>query len=327
VTIRHLVVGFLILLFAVNLALNLFVTVRVEVRLQATTEPASEGEQVVSLEEYLRRRSPDGRFIAYYADPSWEAAADEALTYLTTADRLLQGLGFSLGRFGVVLLPYPSGASKVVLERRGWDALRQILGIDPLLFPLVMPPQVRSLAKAPTAVRLWLHWAGLHEWVEGTIAKRLYFRDRRTRWVGDGLAEYLAYRITQALDPEIACEGWNQQRIRLRLGREQGWKTYNLIEDFPVRRGQPGDLNARDLEQGVKEQIGYGIAFVFWHRVAQRYGEDTIRRFWEELRRQSSPTAEDAARILQSLTGEEVWTYLQGVPLEEALRLLEDSPC
>lgn len=321
------------ILFTVGLALhllisNLHVTARVVLGPSSATSPVSE--RILNLKDYLRIRSSSGQFLAYYADRSWQAMAQEALAYLTAAEQLLKDrLGLSLGRLAIVLIPYQQGLQVLILQRRGWDALRQILQLDPILFPLVVTPGISSLLQQPFSVRFWAHWVMVHEGVEGQLARKLYFRDQSARWVGDGLAEYAAYVVTQELDPKVACEGWRNQQLRLRMGLERGLQQYDLIKGFPVRHdaslGQDGSRNASDA--GV-EQVGYALAFSFWYRMAQQHGEQTIRDFWERLSQELRPSAEDALSILEQLTGEDVKSWLQDIELEEIqLQLQAQAPC
>jgi len=92
--------------------------------------------------------------------------------------------------------------------------------------------------------------------------------------------------VTQTLDREVACQGWRRQQLRLEMGLERGLQQYDLMEDFPVRYNVPGQEGSGNASDTVVEQVGYALAFSFWYRIAQQYGERTIRDFWERLSQQ-----------------------------------------
>lgn len=330
---RHLMLVVIAVLLTVGLALHILVMnlhVTTKVVLGPSSENAPASERILNLMDYVRIGSSSGQFSAYYSDRPWQEMAQEALAYLEAAEQLLEDrLGLSLGRLAIVLIPYQQGVQAMILQLRGWEALRQILQLDPILFPLVVAPGLSSLLQQPFSVRFFAHWVIVHEGVESQVARKLYFRDRNARWVGEGLAEYAAYVVTQELDREVACEGWKSQQLRLNMGLERGLQKYDLTNDFPVRdassRGQDGKGNASDA---VVEQVGYALAFSFWYRIAQQHGEKTIRAFWERLSRQWLPSAQDALSILKQLTGEDIKGWLQGIELGEIQSQLQaHDPC
>jgi len=86
------------------------------------------------------------------------------------------------------------------------------------------------------------------------------------------------------------------------------------------------------------QRAGYVVSLAFWLGIAQRHGEETIRKFWGRV--STSPKrwcialglicfggvdAPKAARILSELTGEDIWAKLQKMDLHEVLRTLEQA--
>ena len=287
----------------------------------------------IDLSGWPRVGTPSDRFVVYYS-PSLaqgEALAREAREYLAQAERIAQErVGLSLGRLGLALLPYRPGLGEAVIRHDRRTVLQQALGLSPLVvFPLVVPPDLRTFTEAPETVRHDLYWVTVHEGIERSIGDRLYWHDRRLRWVGDGLAEYVAFTVTKDVDPEVACLGLEQQLLRLRVGLRQGVLTYDLTEDFLVRVGAQGGAEGSPSEgdriRASREQVGYGLAFAFWYEVALHHGEETIRRFWERVRREPIQGLEDVLRILADLTAEDVGGAIRNVSVQEALEFLKIS--
>jgi hypothetical protein len=177
-----------------------------------------------------------------------------------------------------------------------------------------------------------LYWTMPHEGIEWTVAL-FFYHDKRSRWIGDGLATYAGYIVAREYTPQVTKERLNYYRQQVANLLERGQVTYNLIKDFPVM-----SLEASGGKDPEVQRAGYVVSLAFWLGIAQRHGEETIRKFWGQV--STSPKrwcialglicfggvdAPKAARILSKLTGEDIWAKLQKMDLHEVLRKLEQA--
>jgi hypothetical protein len=116
-----------------------------------------------------------------------------------------------------VIVYYPVGLGTAAREtlrelQRGRDFLAQSLGIPPRPWGVVLPPEKRTnvdyvVTGTNPGRQVWsyavaelqsgrLAQINTHEWTEQTLdpSLGLYEADRRSRFIGDGLAEWMAWR-------------------------------------------------------------------------------------------------------------------------------------
>jgi hypothetical protein len=204
---------------------------------------------------------------------------------------------------------------------------------QPGIWPLFISRNWKSLQESDLDFQIDLYGTMVHEGIEGTVAL-FFYHDRRSRWIGDGLASYASYIVTREYAPQVIKENFNiypKQKVAKLL--ERGQVTYNLIRDFPVM-----SLEASGGKDPEVLRAGYVISLAFWLGIAQRHGEETIRKFWGQVSTSSKMwcialglicfggvDAPKAARILSELTGEDIWAKLQKMDLHEVLRTLEQA--
>lgn len=162
-----------------------------------------------------------------------------------------------------------------------------------------------------------------HEWVETAIALRLYWRDRKARWVGDGAADYAAYRVGLVLAPDVA-------RARLamlaeRLGPVTGTECFDLADFRVATRAQLGQPT-----EAVRRR-GYAVSFAVFHWLAERRGQAEVARLLDEAMGGLWPTGARARRVFESALGSD-GPPLTAVPLawvseqlQDAIRALPDN--
>jgi len=96
-----------------------------------------------------------------------------------------------------------------------------------------------------------------------------------------------------------------------------------LTKEFLVKRGEKkGETSEQKPTEGISDP-GYAVSLAFWLRIAQQHGEGVIKEFWQRLSQRGFPNAQEAARILSELTGEDIWAKLQNMDLREVLQTLE----
>ncbi len=269
--------------------------------IQKTTVIVREGStQEINLSD-LRSQQED-LFTVYFV-PGYEGLAAEivhSLRDIWTA--ILQRLGLYLGPFAIAIIP-------PLAEGQGG------VQIDGAVFPLLLTQSGSSLQETG-ALRDFYHFVP-HEATEQVVAFKLY-HDRAARWVGDGLAEYAAY-ISSPTDVLRSRLLEIRYKDVLRFMQKRDWKSYDLTKYFLVRGAHKGPM---ELEE-ITSYTGYAISLAFWLQIVQKHGEGTIKKFWERVSQISHPTAKDAARILSELTGEDIWSKLQNMDLQEVLQTLE----
>jgi hypothetical protein len=137
-----------------------------------------------------------------------------------------------------------------------------------------------------------------HEWAETTLtsAIRLY-DDPRNRFIGDGLAEFVTWKVSGL--PRDYIERLSPAEIGDR-------ETVDLLSAFQV---VPGKF----LLQGRLDRIpakhayipGYALSFAFWHELYEEHGPTLIPAFVERLAQQPTAGADEAIAILVALTGDQ----------------------
>jgi len=278
-----------------------------------------EGKPIQMIDVSSMKQLRQGEITVYFY-PQHKALAEEVAQALEQSWQvILRRLHIDLGSFGIALVAREA-------EELGGVYIRQTSGLllppaPPL--PFLFPSGLQSLKGANISTLEDVYWVFPHEAMENLIGNKLY-HDRQARWLGDGLAEYAGYIITS----ELAREAWESmlkgRRKNIQTLLEQGHKSYDLITKFPVKLEffsfGKSVLSPESLTQ--EEIAGYGVTLAFWLQIAQRHGEEVIRAFWERVSKQARPSAKDAARILSELTGEDIWSRLQNMDLEEVLQIL-----
>lgn len=196
---------------------------------------------------------------------------------------------------------------------------------EPGIWPLFISRDWQSLQESDPDFQDSLYWTMPHESIEASIAPLFYHDWHKgwpSRWIGDGLAGYAGYIVTKERILNVANMRLDNYIRKITRLLEKGKVNYDLTKDF---------LGSDELQLA-----GYGVALAFWLDIAQRYGEGTIRKFWQQANTQSrrwclalglicfgGVDAQQAARILSELTGEDIWTKLQNMDLHEVLQTLE----
>jgi hypothetical protein len=284
------------------------------------TVEIGEGDEeiILSLSGFSEWR--EGRILVYFKLPQQALAQEVAKALQDSLQLISERLGIE-GSLAVALFQK---------EEIG-DITSKSFTLPGDVWPIFVSQTWESLQDGDLYFQQRIYWVMPHEATEGVIARLLYL-DRRARWIGDGLAEYAGYITSRERAPAVV----HNRLIDDLMGRVEtllngGKATYNLTKDFPVRSGLAGQP---DLPWTEVERAGYSVALAFWLEVAQRHGEGTIRTFWKKFEALPrvcitffciGPGAQDAARILGELTGEDIWVKLQQMDLQEVLQTLEQA--
>ena len=254
--------------------------------------------------------------VYYYVDH--KGIATEVIKVMEQVWQLVQKrLNVDLGQFRIAIVA-PRGERPnwdgAIIEINGFETILILLGWQAPIFPLWLPYPIASLEELGSSELFSLYWAMPHEAVEHSLVKKVY-HDHKARWIGDGLAEYIAYMVSGALAVKVQRQALKsrQSEIQNLLMSEVNRNRYSMVQEF---------LYGAELKEGI-EVAGYGVALAFWLQIAQRYGEGVIKEFWQRISQKGFPNAQEAARILSELTGEDIWTKLQNMDLQEVLQTLE----
>lgn len=259
-----------------------------------------------------------GSLTVYFQDEH-EHLAREVMKALEQVWQVPQKeLSFDLGPFRIALAA-PRGEvvswSGAIIEMTVFETFLEWVGWEAQVWPLWFSKKVQNLQEADQLALFGIYWAIPHEAVEFKIF-RIMYHDRATRWIGDGLAEYISYTVSNELASQVRSRVLQarQKEIQTFLVLEQDRKIYDLTREFIYGEDH------KDLPP-----VGYGISLAFWLHIAQQHGKSTIKTFWERVSQISRPSAQDAARILSELTGEDIWAKLQKMDLQEVLKTLEQA--
>lgn len=279
-----------------------------------------EGKPIREIDLSQMKRLKRGTLTVYFF-PKHRSLCEEVADVLEQAWHVArERLGLDLGRFGVaIVVPQAS-------EEIGGVRLRmKIWRLWNMIVPVLTSPGLQSLQQADRDTLIAVYWAMAHEAMELKVLKKLY-HDPTARWIGDGLAEYMGYAITSELAPQVRDEMLTGRRRTIQGLLDQGQERYDLTKEFLVKlkRGKGKDAEApKQRPAEVTADPGYGVALAFWLQIAQKHGEGVIKTFWQRISQRGFPNAKEAARILSELTGEEIWTKLQNMDLQEVLQTLE----
>lgn len=254
--------------------------------------------------------------VYYYAEH--KGITTEVIKMMEQTWQLVQKrMNVDLGRFRVAVV-VPRGERPnwdgAIIEINGFETILMLLGVQTPIFPLWLPYPVASLEELSSSELFFFYWAMPHEAAEHSLVKRVY-HDRKARWIGDGLAEYIAYMVSGALAVRVQRHALKsrQSEIQNLLMLEANRNRYDLVQEF---------LYGTNLKEEI-EIVGYGVSLAFWLQIAQQHGEGVIKEFWQRFSQKGFPNAQEAARILSELTGEDIWTKLQNMDLHEVLQTLE----
>jgi len=207
---------FLILLAGLALLVVLIITlVSVEIKVERS---GGEGKPILRELDLAQmeqlRRGP----LTVYFSLGHQNLGQEVADVLEQAWRIVrERLDLDLGRFRVAVVVPKEEVGAISLRRRIWTLWYMIA-------PILTSPNLQSLHQADRETLIAVYWVMAHEAMELKIFRKLY-HDRRNRWIGDGLAEYVGYTITSELAPHVRNEMLARRRRNVQLGLlDQGYK-------------------------------------------------------------------------------------------------------
>jgi len=257
--------------------------------------------EIIDTKEYQKISNPP--VIVYYSKDYEKYLAEALLDTLLKCEELIKKLtGESVEKWGSILIE------------------KKLLG---KIFPLIkgagtiLPIPYEKSLKDSSSLK-WLPFTIyllVHERTESPIAHIFYPHSSEARWIGDGIAEYVSYKVCKKFVP-IACVGVIMGRIEQIRKSLKKIKNYNLLQEFTVDKG---------LAKGT--EIGYPISFYIWYKVTEKAGDGVIKEFISKAKELENPTNEDYMNLLSKLTGLNIKEMVTNVDLTEVLKLFKELKC
>lgn len=246
-----------------------------------------------------------GPFTIYF--PShYQAQAEEVTRALAQIWQVVRHrLGLDLGAFSVVLVLLQEDMGGVFIE--SWP-------VKPVPQFLVSSMKWTRVSEAPQPTRLTIYGVFPHE------AAHLALQ-WEGHWLEEGIAEYIGFSVVRELAPDL-CVSYREGRqewIQALLPQSIYDLTQEPLQQFVIQD------QVRLKTSSPEESAGYGVSLAFWLQIVRQHGEAIIRQFLEQAKQLQQPSEQELARILSELTGEDIWSRLQQMNLQEALQTLEHA--
>jgi len=276
-----------------------------------------------------KARLSEGNSEIYYSAGN-EALAAEALQILCAEEKIIQEtLGLKPKKFGIVL-----HGPMVPHE------YEPIVSCPPTYTIWAVAMLVRTNGQPALLDDPKMYGTMTHERTEETLTDAvgkngLYVANPQTRWIGDGLAEYLAYKTCRTLSPATSLRQLKNRRSNL---DDMTMQNFNLlIWRSPSRHLLPftGHADESWAKKELKKlgdqakfyaQIsgyGYAMSLAFWKDFADRHGEDVLKKFVGQLTAQSDLSNKAICGLLETMTAENVYDHCQSINIQKAKDILD----
>lgn len=284
------------------------------------------GQDVQEVRVHLEgRRSLANRWNRVYYEEQDEAAADLAprvLAVLAQQQQMLTALlGVSPGHFGVAIVQkagYPAryviadqvpGWTVWVLELADTSALSLAGEIDDLYHTMMHERTEEAIIGAL-----------------GADKRELYDLNARTRWIGDGLAEYAGWRFARQHEPAAALYWLANRRESLRETMDE-WHCGSFdLRRFEAVRGGAGQVRRQvALWRRHAGAIGgsYAASFYYWAALAKARGDGAAGEVLAAIRRRPGRRDEDIDAAIREVAGPDWVRRVGRVDAAEALAFLD----
>lgn len=258
----------------------------------------------------------------YYPSES-EPLVQSVLEVLVEQEKMINDyLGLDGGKFGVVIIQKEPKTRYIVEPPRKWT-----------VFPVGLE-NVQELAHASEFGTLYHSMT--HERTEGAVTRELtkkedlYCFNKETRWIGDGLAELLAFRFCAKYSPTAAV---NLSRLESRHKKikesQDKWHFHrHNLKDFKALCGRIKETKKqfslmRDYITIILAR--YGISFYYWASMEEESGQQTVREIVDKLKEQQELSNENIEKVIRDAAGQNYVERIENMGAEEALEFLSES--
>jgi len=270
--------------------------------------------------------------ISVYYPEGYQSLAEEALRKLVAGERVIECI---IGDFRSI-----KEAAVLCGPMKRYEYTPSVAGDgDESPFPVSMI--IEKEGEKPRLEESWCPIA-VHERVEGLVInmpKPLLYVNSYTRWVGDGLAEYVAQWGLRYICPIDCLDRLRELRERL---NKLPMQTYNLhlwqteSSSFSGWLGQllfPGEYTrslwelkkAGEDARYYRNDVGYAIAFAFWLDLANQHGETFIKPVLAELSKKTTVTNQDICDLIEKHTGKSVRDTCRAFLVEHAKHVIDEA--
>jgi len=264
----------------------------------------------------------EGNNRVYYSSES-EPLAQSMLEVLVEQEKMLNDyLGLDPGKFGVVIVQKEPKTRYIVEPSRKWT-----------VFPVSLE-NVQELCHASEFGTLYHSMT--HERTEGDVTRELmkkgdlYSFNRETRWIGDGLAELLAFRFSAKYSPSAAVnlsrlESWHE---KIKESQDKWHFHRHNLKDFKAVCGSFKETKKQFILMRDYTTIlvaRYGMSFYYWISMEKELGPQTIREIVDKLKELQEPSNENVEKVIRDAAGQNYVERIENLAADEALEFLSES--
>ena len=258
--------------------------------------------EVLDIKKYQKINAPP--VVVYYSKDYEKFLARTLLDTLLKCEKLIKELtGESVTEWKNVLVKVDT-LGKVILPKR-------VIG------PVVFAFYKENLKDSSTPFKLVSLWLLAHERTELPLARIFYSHSPEARWIGDGIAEYVSYKICKKLASQECAQVMNGRIKQIEKLFIKKGKIYNLTQEFKV--------GMEFSEESV--YAGYPISFYIWCKATEKAGDGVIKEFISKAKELKNPTNEDYMNLLSKLTGLNIKEMVTNVDLSEVLKFFKKLKC
>jgi len=264
----------------------------------------------------------EGNNRVYYLSES-EPLAQSMLQVLVEQEKMLNDyLGLNPGKFGVVIVQKKPKTRYIVEPPRKWT-----------VFPVRLE-DIQVLCHASEFETLYHSMT--HERTEGAVEGALmengglYSFNRETRWIGDGLAELLAFRFSAKYSPTAAVnlsqlESWYKT---IEESQDKWHYHRHNLKDFKALSGRFKETKRQFLlmiDYITIMSARYGMSFYYWISMEEELGSQTIMEIVDKLKELQEPSNENIEKVIRDAAGQNYVERIENLGADEALEFLSKS--
>jgi hypothetical protein len=282
-----------------------------------------EGIKQVKVNLKAKELIEEGNNRIYYSSES-EPLARNMLQVLVEQEKMLNDyLGLDGGKFGIVIIQKEPKTRYIVEPSRKWT---------------VFPVGLENVREPGHASEFWTFYHGMtHERTEGVVERALmekgglYSFNRETRWIGDGLAELLAFRFSAKYSPTAAVnlselESWHE---KIKESQDKWHFHRHNLKDFKALCGRFKETKRQFLLM-MRDYITitsarYGMSFYYWASMEEELGQQTVREIVDKLKAVQDPNNGNIEKVIRDVAGQNYVERIGNLSAEEALEFLGES--
>lgn len=270
----------------------------------------------------------EGNNRVYYLSES-EPLARSMLQVLAEQEKMINDyLGLEGGKFGVVIVQKEPKTRYMVEPPRKWTVFS------------VKLENVQEITRASEFTDLYYVMA--HERTEGAVTRELMKKDdlysfnKETRWIGDGLAELLAFRFSAKSSPTAAVNLSQLESRHKKIKESQDKWHYHRhnLKDFKAFAFS-GSLHKAKKALSKYHSImtdyititsaRYGMSFYYWASMEEELGQQKVREIVDKLKEMQDPNNGNIEKMIREAAGQNYVDRIENLGAEEALEFMRVS--